>query len=102
MKKEAFLMILASLMFLTTNTEAQKRTTIDRIEPTNWYVGMQDPSLQLMIYGEGIKTANVQIEGGGVKLDSIVRLDSPNYLLLYLNLSDAKAGQIKLNFTNKT
>lgn len=101
MKKEAFLMILASLMFLTTNTKAQKRTTIDRIEPTNWYVGMQDPSLQLMIYGEGIKTANVQIEGGGVKLDSIVRLDSPNYLLLYLNLSDAKAGQIKLNFTNK-
>ena len=36
-----------------------------------------------------------------MKVDSIVRLDSPNYLLVYLNLQGAKAGQMTLNFDGK-
>ena len=35
---------------------------VDRIEPTNWYVGMKDPSVQLMVYGEGIRDAEVAID----------------------------------------
>ena len=73
---------------------------IDRIEPANWYAGMKDPSLQLMVYGKGIKTADVTTDYPGAKVDSIVRLDSPNYLFVYLNLQGAKPGTIKLNFTN--
>ena len=30
---------------------AAKKIVIDRIEPTDWYVGMKNPSLQLMVYG---------------------------------------------------
>ena len=33
-----------------------------------------------------------------MKVDSIARLDSPNYLLVYLNLDGAKAGEMTLNF----
>ena len=72
---------------------------IDRIEPTNWFVGMNNPSLQLMVYGNGIRSANVFVNYPGVKVDSIVRLDSPDYLFVYLNLKDAKAGHLVLNFT---
>jgi len=71
---------------------------IDRIEPTNWYVGMKDPSLQLMIYGQGIREAEVATNYDGVRIDSLVRLDSPNYLLVYLNLRDAKPGSMRLDF----
>lgn len=74
---------------------------IDRIDPTDWFAGMKDPSLQLMIYGKDIRTADVTTNYPGVKVDSLVRLDSPNYLLVYLNLKDAKPGTIKLTFTNK-
>lgn len=63
---------------------------ISRIDPTDWYVGLKDPSLQLMVYGPGIREAEVAVDGA--KVDSVVRLDSPNYLLLYLNLQGAKAG----------
>ena len=73
---------------------------VDRIDPTNWFVGMKDPSLQLMVYGEGIRSAEVTTDYAGVKVDSIVRLDSPNYLLVYLNLDGAQPGEMTLNFKN--
>ena len=28
---------------------AQAQLKVDRIDPTNWFVGMKDPSLQLMV-----------------------------------------------------
>lgn len=74
---------------------------ITRIDPTDWYAGMKDTSLQLMVYGDGIKTSEVSIDYPGVKIDSLVRLDSPNYLLVYLNLKGAQPGEMKINFRNK-
>ena len=63
--------------------------TVDRIEPTNWYVGMKDASLQLMVYGKDVRNAEVEVKYPGVRIDSIARLDSPNYLLVcrYLSLT---------------
>lgn len=70
---------------------------VDRIDPTDWYVGMKNPMLQLMLYGEGIGNATVTTDYPGARIDSIVKLDSPNYLLVYMNLKDAKAGEMTLN-----
>lgn len=81
---------------------ASAATNISRIDPTDWYVGMKDPSLQLMVYGKDVKNVKqITTDYAGVKVDSIVRLDSPNYLLVYLNLQGAKAGQMTLNFDGK-
>lgn len=73
---------------------------IDRIDPANWFVGMKNTSLQLMVYGENIRQAYVTTDYDGVKIDSIVRLDSPNYLLVYLNLEGVRPGEMTLNFKN--
>ena len=51
-----------------------------------------------MVYGKDIKNAEVTVNYPGVKIDSVARLESPNYLLVYLNLKDAKAGEMVLNF----
>lgn len=77
---------------------ASAAVKIDRIDPTDWYVGMKDATLQLMVYGPNIREANVTTDYPGVAIDSLVRLDSPNYLLVYLNLKDAQAGEMTLNF----
>lgn len=95
MKK--FLLSLSLMLSIMTVNAAVK---VDRIDPTNWFVGMKNPSLQLMVYGEGIRSAEVTTDYAGVKVDSIVRLDSPNYLLVYLNLKDAKPGEMTLQFKN--
>ena len=54
-----------------------------------------------MVYGKDIKFADVSTDYPNVKIDSLVRLDSPNYLLIYLNLKGAKPGEITLTFSNK-
>ena len=86
-----------------TLTMSAKKTVIERIDPTDWFVGMKNPELQLMVYGKGIRDAqSVTTDYPGVAIDSLVRLDSPNYLLVYLNLKDAKPGTMKLTFQVKS
>ena len=79
----------------------QAATKNDHIEPENWYVGMKNSSLQLMVYGKNIRDSRVSVDYPGVKIDSLVRLDSPNYLFVYLNLSGAKPGNMVLNIDGK-
>ena len=103
-----FLLLLSSPMTAQNSTAAQKKANnrtvtpnVTRIDPTNWFANMQDPTLQLMVYGKDIKFADVTTDYPNVKIDSLVRLDSPNYLLVYLNLKGAKPGEISLTFSNK-
>ncbi len=92
--------ILASLFLLLAVTTVGAQVNVDKIEPTNWFVGMKNPSLQLMVYGDGIASADVTTDYAGVKVDSIVRPGSDNYLLVYLNIKDAKPGKMTLKFAN--
>ncbi len=79
---------------------AAKQPVVDRIEPTCWFVGMGDPSLQLMVYGQDISSADVSVNYPGVHLANLVRLESPNYLLVYLDLAkDTPAGEMAITFT---
>ena len=103
-----FLLLLSSPMTAQNSTAAQKKANnrtvtpnVTRIDPTNWFAEMQDPTLQLMVYGKDIKFADVTTDYPNVKIDSLVRLDSPNYLLVYLNLKGAKPGEVTLTFSNK-
>ena len=75
--------------------------TVDRIEPSHWFVGMKNPSLQLMIYGDNVREATVATSYPGVEIDSVVKLDSPNYLLLYLNIGNAEPGSMVLTIDGK-
>ena len=96
MKKE---LITAVMLGATLTMSAANK--IDRIEPTNWFVGMKNPQVQLMVYGKNIRSAEVSTDYPGVRIDSLVRLDSPNYLLVYMNVKDAKAGTMQLKFNGK-
>ena len=93
--------ILISLALILSSMTMQAATKIDHIEPENWYVGMKNSSLQLMVYGKNIRDSRVSVDYPGVKIDSLVRLDSPNYLFVYLNLSGAKPGNMVLNIDGK-
>lgn len=74
---------------------------VDRIDPTFWYAGMKNPTVQLMLYGKNIKQAEVTTDYPGATIECIVQLDSPNYLLVYLNLSGAQPGEMTLKVDGK-
>lgn len=95
MKK--LLLILCSFLF-SFNTYAAMN--VNRIDPPYWYAGMKSSELQLMVYGEGIGDATVSVNYPGVALGSTVKLESNNYLLVYLNLNkEVKPGKVALTFT---
>jgi glycosidase len=108
MKTNHFILAVSTLCVLLTGCDNAVKNTkmlseltendvqISRIDPTDWFVGMKNPQLQLMVYGQGIREAEVSTQGA--KIDSLVRLDSPNYLLVYLNLSGVDAGTLPLTF----
>ena len=89
---------LAVLLMLMAGMKAA--VNIERVDPTNWFVGMKNPTLQLMVYGHDIKTADVSTTYPGVTVKEVVRLESPNYLLVYLDISGAQPGVMKLNFVS--
>ena len=83
-------------------TAAAKSQSI-AMEPPFWWAGMNEKSVQVMVCSDGIRDAATSIDNGaqtGVTIDSIVRLDSPNYQIIYLNTTNAVAGS-KVNFTFK-
>lgn len=89
-----FLILVSWLSFNT----SQAQSKIDRIEPPNWWVGMQNPKLQLLLYGKNISRLDPVIKYKGLKIDSINRTSNRNYLFIYLNVApNTQAGVCKIS-----
>lgn len=71
-----------------------------RIDPTYWFVGMQNPKLQLLVNAPGIAGSEVSLKAyPGVTLDGSQKLESANYLLVNLTISpQAQPGKLQLQF----
>lgn len=74
-------------------------TTINKIDPPYWYAGLQHHELQLMVYGQDIGFSQVSTDYPGVFITKTVTLESRNYLIVYLDIKDAKPGKMQLTFT---
>lgn len=62
---------------------------IKKVAPAFWWAGMKNPELQILLYGEQIASADVRISSEDIILKDVVRQENPNYLLLYLDVSEA-------------
>lgn len=89
---------LSVLLLLATNSFAQ--TSIQHVEPLNWWVGMKDPNLQLMVHGANIGETTPTIRYAGVQIQKTHKADSKNYLFLDLVIAkSAKPGTFAITFT---
>lgn len=64
---------------------------VKKIEPAFWWAEMNNTELQILLYGDRIADCMLDISATDVRLKETVRLHNPNYLLLYLDLTEAKA-----------
>ena len=84
MKKILLIVTIALASFFS--ALAQKGSQVESIYPPNWWVDMENPSLQLMIYGKGIADYSPSIAYPGVSLESVIKVENPNYIFLNLKL----------------
>ena len=72
---------------------------VDRVEPMFWWVGMKNPTVQLMVHGPEIATSEISLNYSGVKIQSVSRQENPNYVFIDLTISpEAKAGSFPILF----
>lgn len=76
-----------------------KAIDVTRVEPANWWTGMKNSELQIMVYGPGISKSTLTINYPGIKLKEIAKTTNPNYLFIYLSIAKGtKPGNVPIHF----
>jgi glycosidase len=74
-------------------------TSLTRVEPPNWWIGMKDNSLQLLVNHPNIGTTTPEINYSGISIKKVHKAKSPNYLFIDLEVSEtADAGKFDIIF----
>ena len=75
-------------------------TTLERVEPTNWWIGFKNNSLQLLVKDDKIGSSKPSISYAGVSIKKVNKARSENYLFIDLEIDKStKAGKFDLVFT---
>lgn len=90
------LILLIVFLFSWGRGQTAQAMEIKKVAPSFWWAGMKNPELQILLYGEELALSDVSVSGEGIYLKETVRQDNPNYLLLYFDLSEAKAQTFQI------
>lgn len=88
--KQTLLTVMAVLSLLFPFS-SKSYAVIKKVAPTFWWAGMKNPELQVLLYGDDISSSEVSISSKDIYLKEIVRQSNSNYLIIYLDLNEAKA-----------
>ena len=89
-------------IFCVLLTQAQTSSSQLRIEPPNWWTGMANKDIQLMVHGADVGSFDVNINYPGVEFNGTCKLESPNYIFLDLKVtSEAEPGMVPIFFTKE-
>ena len=92
----------AIFAFCTIYVASFGQINIDRVEPPNWWTGMHNHELQLMVHGNQIGHCKVDIDYPGVTLAKVHKVENQNYLFLDLRIGEsANAGKVPITFHKK-
>jgi glycosidase len=91
--------LLISMLVLSLTSNAQ----IKHVEPLNWWVGMKNPSLQLLVYGADVGETTPSLNYEGVTIQGSRKGESKNYLFLDLTVAaNTKPGTFNIQFKKGT
>jgi glycosidase len=92
-----FKIYFASILLIT-STFAQS-FNINKIEPPNWWSGMKNRELQLMVYGENLNDVKVTSSNKRFKIKKITRAHNSSYIFVDLSIKNIPAGNYGLTFS---
>ncbi len=79
------------------------QSEINRIEPPNWWVGMNYSEIEILVYGKNISHLTPNLSYEGVSLVSHKSYENPNYLFLNISISkNTKPGSLIFSFSEGT
>ncbi|MFD1770224.1 glycoside hydrolase family 13 protein [Sphingobacterium suaedae] len=95
--------ILCAVGVVTFSIGVLQAQSLERIEPLHWWVGMEEPSVQLVLYGKNIGRSEVKITKNGLQVLDVHRVKNPNYLFIDVSVGkDAQPGSYPIElYTNE-
>ena len=84
------------LLFLSLTLSAQ----VTKVEPPFWWEDMHNSSLMITLYGDDL--AHYDVKSESLKITDVVRLESHNYLFVYVDLANTNSGEYSLTLQHKT
>lgn len=85
------------LLFISTAIVVSAQSL--RVEPMHWWVGMKNPSLQLMVHAADVGETVPFVNYPGVTIKKIHKADSKNYLFIDLIVAkNTKPGRFPIQF----
>lgn len=97
MHKNSYRLFFLALAFFIASSA--KSIDITRVEPSNWWVGMKNTELQIMVYGPNIGHATVSINYPGITIKEVAKVTNPNYAFIYINIAKGtKPGTVPILF----
>ena len=94
------LILWAVFLFVWGMGQTARAMDVKKIAPSFWWAGMKHSELQILLYGDDLSSSDVTVSGEGVYLEEVVKQENPNYLLLYVDLSEAKAQTFHIQLKN--
>ncbi len=83
------ILCLLLFLFLSPDFNAQEVKVVD---PPFWWAQMPVSELQIQLYGDELGHYRASLDYEGIEIERQIAVDSPNYLFLYLNISDKAAA----------
>ena len=100
MKGRAFLLTAALLAAAPAFSPAQPMS-VSRVEPPNWWTGMQMNQIQLMITGENLSGNTARSRSPQVRVTRVYRTPNPSYAFVDIEIArDALAGYHRITLYN--
>ena len=97
MKKSLLILMLASVIGMMNVYAANE---IRKVAPTFWWSGMKNPELQVLLYGDNIYKSEVRLTSQDIDIKEVVSLENPNYLIIYMDVSQAQPQQFNIVLKN--
>jgi len=99
MHNSLYTVFLCAVVLLT--APSANAIPITRVEPANWWTGMKNSELQIMVYGPDIGKSTLTVNYPGIVVKELAKTANPNYVFIYLSIAKGtKAGNVPLHFTD--
>ncbi len=86
-------------VYFKRNTDP-KLISSPRVDPPNWFIGMQNQHLELLIHDNHIGEFQVKIDYPGIKILQTVAVANPNYLFVNIEIgSQTQPGNFNIELT---
>ncbi|MDG5799060.1 glycoside hydrolase family 13 protein [Marinilabiliaceae bacterium ANBcel2] len=98
MHKKLTFPIIVCMLIATISVRAQI-SEVKRVEPSSWWIGMKNPTVQLLIHEKDIGKTRPQTDYPGIKIERTTVVENLDYLFIDLKIDkNSSPGIVEINF----